>query len=228
MSEVVYCDESRHDGGLQNSHMAIGSLWMPRDQKAAISKAFREKCDAVGLRGEVKWSKVSRQKLEAYESLVDFFFRQEALKFRAIVVDQRKLDLTRFHGADRELGFYKFYYEMLHPWMEEGNEYLVLLDFIQNKEARRFTELRKVLENKLMGRAWIRDLTVIDSHRTPLGQLVDLLTGAVAAAWCGSLPADSPKRDFLKYLEQHRGSPITRESPSAAKEKLNLFHIRLR
>jgi hypothetical protein len=228
MKEVVYCDESRHDGGLQNPYMAIGSLWMPREQKKGLSKAFREKCYSLGLRGEIKWHKVSRQKLDAYKSLADFFFEQEALKFRAIVVDQRKLDLSRFHGADRELGFYKFYYEMLHHWMEEGNEYLVLLDFIQNKQANRFTELRKVLENKLIGKAWIRDLTVIDSHKTPLGQLVDLLTGAVAAAWCDSLPIDSPKRDFIQYLGECRALPLHQESSTAAKEKLNLFHIRLR
>jgi hypothetical protein len=227
MKYVVYCDESRHDGHAKNSYMAIGSLWMSRDQRDRISKAFRDCCRENGLGGEVKWSKVSKLKLDAYKRLIDFFFEQPELEFRTIVVDQAKFDPARFHGADRELGFYKFYYEMLWHWFEPGNEYLILLDFIQNKDAHRFTELRKVLENKLKGCAWISDLTVIDSHRTPLGQLVDLLTGAVAAAWCDNLPAGSPKLELLDYLSGKRGCPLNVVSLSPDHQKFNLFKIRL-
>lgn len=227
MKYVVYCDESRHDGHERNPYMAIGSLWMPRDERDRISRSFRDCCRENGLAGEVKWSKVSRLKLDAYKRLIDFFFAQPELQFRTIVVDQTKLDLSRFHGADRELGFYKFYYEMLWHWFEQGNEYLILLDFIQNKDAQRFTELRKVLENKLKGCAWISDLTVIDSHRTPLGQLVDLLTGATAAAWCGNLTPESPKQELLDYLASKRGCPLKVASGSPDIGKFNLFKIRL-
>jgi len=227
MKYVVYCDESRHDGHERNRYMAIGSLWMPRNERDQLSRLFRERCRENGLGGEVKWSKVSRLKLDAYKSLIDFFFEMPRLQFRTIVIDQTKIDLKKFHGADRELGFYKFYYEMLWHWFEPGNEYLILLDFIQNKEAHRFTELRKVLENKLKGCAWISDLTVIDSHRTPLGQLVDLLTGAVAADWCQNLVVDSPKRELINYIVQKRGCSLLEVSPVPEHEKFNLFKIRL-
>lgn len=227
MKYVVYCDESRHDGHTKNPYMAIGSLWMPRDERDRISKAFRDCCRENSLGGEVKWSKVSKLKLNAYKCLVDFFFDQPELQFRTIVVDQNKLDLCRYHGSDRELGFYKFYYEMLWHWFAPGNEYLILLDFIQNKDAHRFTELRRVLENKLKGCAWISDLTVIDSHRTPLGQLVDLLTGATAAAWCENLGSGSPKQELLDYLSAKRGRSLRVVSPAPEHEKFNLFKIRL-
>jgi hypothetical protein len=227
MKYVVYCDESRHDGHARNPYMAIGSLWMPRNERDQLSHLLRDCFREQGLGAEVKWSKVSRLKLEAYKRLIDFFFEMPGLQFRTIVVDQAKLDFEKFHGADRELGFYKFYYEMLWHWFEPNNEYLILLDFIQNKEAHRFTELRKVLENKLKGCAWISDLTVIDSHRTPLGQLVDLLTGAVAAAWCGNLPHESPKRELIEYLASRRGGSLLEVSPSPEHEKFNLFKIRL-
>jgi hypothetical protein len=188
MEYIVYCDESRHAGTGHHPFMAIGSLWMPRTEKATLTGKFRKLCHSIDLHGEVKWSKTSRVCLESYKQLVDFFFNEEALRFRVIVVNQNKLDLEKYHDGDGELGFYKFYYEMLIKWIEEGNEYLILLDFKKNKGADRHKTLKTVIENKLKGKAVVKDLTIIDSSQTPLSQLCDLLTGAVAADWCGLSP----------------------------------------
>jgi len=54
--------------------MAIGGLWVPAEQKAAISQALKAVRRKVGLGAEVKWSKTSRVCLEGYKRLVDFFF----------------------------------------------------------------------------------------------------------------------------------------------------------
>src|ERR1039457_1334592 len=105
MEYVVYCDESRHDASPQNRYMSIGGLWLPRALKEPLTREFRALREGVGLKGEVKWSKVSAKKLEAYQKLVDFFFDQQELRFRVLVVEQSKVDTKRFHGGDRELGF---------------------------------------------------------------------------------------------------------------------------
>ncbi|QBG47609.1 DUF3800 domain-containing protein [Verrucomicrobia bacterium S94] len=229
MKMVVYCDESRHDGHGANPYMAIGGLWLPREDKPVLSKAFRRVCEECGFGSEIKWHKVSRLKLDAYKRLVDFFFDHQQLCFRVILVEQDKVDYARFHGSDRELGFYKFYYEMLNQWLTQGNEYLLLLDFKKNKGADRFTELRRVLENKIRGRAWISDLTVIDSHQSRLMQLADLLTGACAAAWCDNLPPDSAKRDLIRYIGEKRGRAVTVQSISCSvDQKFNVFNIHFR
>ena len=231
MDYVVYCDESRHDGCDRNPFMAIGSLWVPQDQKPRISREFRDLCRAEGLRGEVKWSKVSQQRLEAYRRLVDYFIGTQNLSFRVIVVEQAKVDHETFNQGDRELGFYKFYYEMLVKWIETGNQYLILLDFKQNKGADRYAMLRRVLERTAKGKAWIKDLTVIDSSESPLAQLCDLLTGAVAATWCGGHEADSPKAVVSRHIATGAGLRSLREespgpgSPSTA--KVNIFRIYL-
>jgi hypothetical protein len=228
MEYVVYCDESRHDGSSRNPYMAIGGLWVRREEKEALSRRFRDLRREVGLRAEIKWSKVSRGRLDAYKQLVDFFFAEEAFRFRVIVVDQAKMDLEKFHGGDRELGFYKFYYEMLEKWLEPGNEYLILLDFKQNKGADRYKTLRTILERKVKGKAWITDLTVIDSGHSPLAQLCDMLTGAVASAWCDSLPAGRPKTELADYIAGKCGwTSLKVESPLPAASKMNVFRIRL-
>lgn len=226
MEYVVYCDESRHDGAAHNRFMAIGSLWLPRGRKAELTQDFRALRENVGLKGEVKWNKVSTKKFEAYQKLIDFFFAQPDLRFRAILVEQSKLDLNQFHGGDRELGFYKFYFEMLEKWIAAENRYLVLLDFKKNKGADRYTTLRRALENKTKGRAWIDDLTVIESCESPLAQISDLLTGAVAAIWCG-FPADTAKSRLACYIGQRRGASLLAVNGTAEIIKFNLFKIQL-
>jgi len=228
MQYVVYCDESRHDGGIDARFMAIGSLWVPRCRKAEINKALRRLFRNEGLRAEVKWSKVSTARLAAYQRIVDFFFEEQDLRFRVIVVDHARYDPESFHGGDRELGFYKFYYEMLVKWLEPGNEYLILLDFKQNQSADRYQDLRAVLMRKLKGAAKILDLTVIDSRETPLAQLCDLLTGAVASAWCGDSKAGSAKAELCSYIARCRGLPTLKiASASPAISKFNVFKIDL-
>jgi hypothetical protein len=226
MEFVIYCDESRHDHSPQNRFMSIGGLWVPRPLKEAMTQKFRAARESVNLKGEVKWSKVSQKRLADYQKLVDFFFDQPDLRFRAIVVDQSKVDVNRFHGGDRELGFYKFYFEMIEKWILAGNRYLVLLDFKKNKGANRYTTLRRALENKIRGAAWIDDLTVIDSCQSPLAQLSDILTGAVAATCCGFTNA-SAKAQLAAYIGQRRGASLRTPDTNPAVTKLNVFGINL-
>jgi len=122
--------------------MVIGSLWVPFESRDALSKDFRRLVRDRGLRGELKWRKVSHKYTLAYRCAVDFFFGAEALRFRAIVVEQAKVDLEAFHGRDKELAFYKFYYEMLVKWLTAGCEYLVLLDRKTNRGADRYGTLQ--------------------------------------------------------------------------------------
>lgn len=222
---VVYCDESRHTPGPQNPYWAIGSLWLPRAKQRAWTAQIRALLATHHLRGEVKWSKTSRVALPGYQALIEAFVADPDLRFRAIVVDHQVFDAQR-HGGDRELGFYKLYYEMLEKWVKPQQRYLFLLDHQTVSEVGRFAMLRTVLDRSVRGRAWVDDLTVVDSQETPLVQLADLLTGAVAAAWCGVKP-DSPKAALIAAIERAVGHPLTRPSPGPGLEKLNIFQIRL-
>jgi hypothetical protein len=229
MQYVVYCDESRHDGGSGSRYMAIGSLWLPRDRKQAVTEALRRVFRETKLGAELKWSKVSNARLDAYKRIVDFFFEEGALRFRAVVVDHAQFDPARLHGGDRELGFYRFYYELLANWLGPGHEYLILLDFKQNKGADRYTTLRTALERRTKGTSWITDLTVIDSRETPLAQLCDILTGSVAAAWCGYPGTGGAKKQIGDYISRRLGVATMKALTASSEDaKVNLSEIALR
>jgi hypothetical protein len=42
-------------------------------------------------------------------------------------------------------GFYKFYYQVLHHWILDNNEYTVFCDLKQNRDRSRLTTLKRVL-----------------------------------------------------------------------------------
>lgn len=208
--------------------MAIGSLWLPREAKAQLTEKFKTLCQSCGLGSEVKWSKTSGKYLSEYKQLIDFFYADDTIRYRVIVVEHSKVDVNLYHDGDRELGFYKFYYQVLKQWLEEGNEYLILLDYKRNKGSGRYSTLRTYLERAVRGKAWISDLTVIDSSQAPLSQLCDLLTGAIAAAWCLDLPAGSPKAMLAQYLADKRGTSTLRVCNSNPHPcKFNIFHLSL-
>ena len=223
---VVYCDESCHDLRGYHEWMSIGGLRIPRENKPGLTKAFRQLCERRGLRGEVKWTKTSAKRLDDYKALIDFFFAEVDLRFRTIVVEQAKVKMVEQHGRDRELAFYKFYYEMLEKWLEERAEYLILLDYKLNQGADRYTTLRTYLQRHLRGIAWIADLTVIDSSESPLAQLCDLLTGAVAAAYNGTR-VGGPKETLTEYIASSAGFSTLRTSTGLAESKFNIFKIDL-
>ncbi|MFN0137419.1 MAG: DUF3800 domain-containing protein [Phycisphaerae bacterium] len=222
---VIYCDESCHDLTAHHAWMAIGGLRMSRDRKPELARELRKLCEARGLRGEIKWKKVSASCLEGYKSFVDFFFAHAELRFRAIIVEQAKIKMER-HGRDRELCFYKFYYEMLEKWIEPPADYLILLDQKQNRDADRFSTLRTYLARRVRGTSWIADLTVINSHESRLAQLCDLLTGAVAAAYNGTKEG-GPKQALAAYVAAKAGFSTLRTSTALTAQKFNLFRIEL-
>jgi len=224
---VIYCDESCHELTPHHPFMSIGGLKVLRAEKARLSVQLSQLKRSCGLNSELKWSKVSAKRLEDYEKVIDFFFEHPAVSFRAIVVEQAKVRFEQYHGRDRELAFYKFYYEMLEKWLHAGNEYLILVDYKNNRGADRHTTLKTYLERYLHGKAWIKDLTIINSKETPLAQLCDIFTGCIAAANNG-IREGSAKEDLAKYIVSRAGLDTLCVSTPLTADKFNIFKMDLR
>ena len=223
---VIYCDESCHDLTGHHPFMSIGGLKIARSEKPTVSGELRHLMKSISLNSELKWSKVSSKKLAEYKRIVDFFFEREELCFRAIVVPQKKVELEKYHERDPELAFYKFYYEMLEKWLEEGKEHLILLDYKNNRGADRYMKLKECLDNRLRGILRIKDLTVIDSKQTPLAQLCDILTGAVAAGYNG-MRAGGAKEALAQHIAGKAGLSSLQTSTPLTAGKFNIFKMDL-
>src|ERR1700694_1468079 len=90
---AIYCDESCH---LEHDHqrsMILGAIWCPHTKRREIAVRIREIKVRHGLAPwfEIKWGKVSFAQQQLYLDLVDYFFDDDDLCFRALIVPDKAL-----------------------------------------------------------------------------------------------------------------------------------------
>jgi len=225
----VYCDESRpdllgseHPGG---QFMVIGSLWLPTEEREAFKAEIHRLRDQYRVGGEFKWQKVSPSRLGFYQQLVEWFHgKGDQLRFRCIAVDHGQVDLKLYHEDDQELGFYKFYYQLLHHWVLDFNEYTIFVDFKSNRRRDRLHVLRQCLDYSNLSSV-VHDVQAVRSEESVLIQLADVLTGMAAYRLNNQLRDGSAKAEVLRHYEGLYGGQI---SPTFKGErKFNVFRIDL-
>ena len=171
MSEIfnVYCDESCH---LEHDHqkaMVLGAIWCPLDKGREIAVRLREIKQKHGLPSgfEVKWTKVSPAKTGLYLDLVDYFFDDDDLHFRALIVpDKSKLRHDAIPGQDHDTWYYKMYFDMLKVIFHPDARYRVYLDIKDTRGAEKAAKLHEVLCNNMydFSRSVIERLQLVHSH----------------------------------------------------------------
>lgn len=227
----VYCDESRPEAlagtAPDSRYLCIGSVWSDqsnvRAQHAELRAIRRSHgLPASGSASEFKWSKISPSSTKYYVDLVNFFFRSgEDISFRAIIVDNQKVDLS-FHGNDAELGFYKFYYQLLSKRIYNDNTYRIFCDQKENRDPSRIRTLERCLRGNGNSET-VLSVQAIRSHEAGLLQLADLLLGVTSCKFNRGYPASPAKALVMRAVESGIGKEIT---PTPLSErKFNVFKI---
>lgn len=227
MSQVynVYCDESGH---LEHDHlpvMVLGAVWCPLDKVREISTRLREIKRQHGLspQFEVKWAKVSPARQDFYLSVLDYFFDDDDLHFRALIVpDKTKLTHAEFNQTHDEW-YYKMYFDMLKVILSPQSRYRIYLDIKDTCGAAKVANLHQVLSNTMydFSREIIERVQLVRSHEVVILQLADLLIGAIAYANRG-LTTSPAKLTLVERFRQRSGYSLTRTT-LLREEKVNLF-----
>ena len=222
----VYADESRINN---NRYMLFGGLWVPSTCELALrdkTKAFR---GAERMINELKWCRVSRGKLGEYKRFVDLFFAEPAVRFNCLVVDTQLVDHDTYSGGDDELGFYKFYFQLLSRRLTEGCDYVIHVDHRNNREGARLPDLLRCVNRwwcKTRG-ALIEPVQAIraaDSKKEDLIQLCDVMLGAVGYTW-NQHEGSPAKLDLVRHLEEHVGRRLNKGMPPHCR-KFNVWDWR--
>ena len=228
MSEIfnIYCDESCH---LENDHqksMVLGAIWCPLDKTREIAVRLREIKQKHGLPPsfEVKWTKVSSSKTALYLDLIDYFFDDDDLHFRALIVpDKSKLQHGAFSGQDHDAWYYKMYFNMLKVVFLPDAHYRVYIDIKDTRGAEKAKKLHEVLCNNMydFSREVIERLQLLHSHEIEQLQLADLLIGAVSYLNRG-LEGSEGKLALIRRIQKRSGYKLTR-STLLRENKVNIF-----
>ena len=211
MRYKIYSDESSTGG---ERYMLIGGLWVPWDDELAIRASLMAVRAKHQLRAEMKWTKVTDKMLRAYMDFVDVFFEQCSMRFKCIVLDTRILDYRTYNSGDKELGFYKFYYQLISRNLSPRCEYWLYTDERQNRKPYRLEALKLAVNNWWTSKKQVRPLRHIEpckSHNDDIMQLADILLGAIASAW-----NERKGRESKKLLKEHIAQHLSRPSLAIA------------
>jgi hypothetical protein len=227
MSNVinVYCDESchlEHDG---IPVMVLGAMWCDLDRTPAISRRIRDikvKHD-LSPRFEIKWTKISPSKLDFYLNLIDYFFDEEDLHFRGVIIpDKGILDHAKFDQVHDDW-YYKMMFTLLEPLIDPSSHYRIYLDIKDTRSEEKRSELERVLRNKRydsLGHI-IQRVQQIRSHESEIMQMADLMIGALAYE-NRSLTGSSAKKAVVREI-QRRSKKTLRLTTWLLESKVNIL-----
>jgi hypothetical protein len=180
----IYCDESCHLEHDRIPIMVLGALWCPTERASAIARRVRDIKEKHGLAPdfEVKWTKVSPAKAGLYLDLVDYFFDEDDLHFRGVLISDKSVLNHKAFNQTHDTWYYKMCFTMLEPLVDPRSHYRVYLDIKDTRGERKRAKLEEVLRNSRhdsVGQI-IERVQQIRSHESDLMQLADLLIGAIA------------------------------------------------
>lgn len=221
----IYCDESCHLEHDRQKVMVLGAVWCPLEKVSEMGNRIREiKLEhSLAPKFELKWTKISPAKVQFYRQVMDYFFDDADLHFRAVVVqDKSKLRHAVF-AQTHDDWYYKMYFQMLKVILDPKSRYRVYLDIKDTRGEAKKRKLHDVLCNSMydFSKSIIERVQIVRSHESHLMQLTDLLTGVVSYANRG-LTANAGKNALVYRMKERSGYGLTRTT-LLKEEKVNLL-----
>ncbi len=221
----IYCDESCH---LEHDHqkvMVLGGVWCPLEKVREISVRLREIKQRHGMKPEfeAKWTKISPAKKALYLDLVDYFFDDDDLHFRALIIPDKTILRHDEFGQDHDTWYYKMYFDMLKVLLSPRDRYRIYLDIKDTRSADKVTKLKQVLRNNLYDFSGdvVERVQNVRSHEIEILQLTDLLIGALSYLHRG-LSGNSGKEEVIARIKERSGYSLEK-STLYREDKFNLF-----
>ncbi len=206
--------------------MVLGAIWCPLDKTREISKRLREIKNKHNLPSnfEIKWSKVSPGKLDFYLDAIDYFFDDDDLHFRALIIpDKTKLNHAAFDDQDHDTWYYKMYFDMLKVIFDPEERYRIYLDIKDTQGSRKVRKLHEILSGSMydFSQTVIERMQLVHSHEVEQLQLADLLIGAVGYV-NRNLQGSNAKLELINRIKER--SNYTLSKTTFLKEnKMNIF-----
>lgn len=209
--------------------MGFGCVCIPKGKTRNISLAIKEIKKRNNCTQELKWTKVSPKNLHFYLNLVDYFFDNKDLSFRALVVENKtSLDHETYNLGSHDSFYYKMYYQLLKNIVDKrssGDTFNVYFDIKDCHSSFKIKKLQEVLTNYLhdFDASIITKMQIIRSHESELLQLNDFLLGAVMYK-SRHLDSSTAKVSIVGYVENKSGCKLECTN-EPWKSKFNLFHF---
>ena len=217
----IYCDESCHLPNDGQKAMVLGALWCYKDNSAKYNQEIADLKSKHRLSPffEIKWTKVSPGKRDFYIDLLNYFFDQDAMGFRAWVIPDKTILAHDDYYQTHDEWYYKMYFYLLRNLISTEKKFHIYLDIKDTRSRMKLHKLQDVLSNANydFSRQIIERIQHVRSHEIGLMQLVDVLIGAISYHARG-LDSSSAKNDIIELIKRKTGLSLTRNTlPSERK-----------
>jgi len=220
----IYCDETNH---LENSSikiMGLGSVLCPYGAVKDINERIREikKRHNLNPNFEIKWTKVSPAKLLFYKDVVNYFFDNDDLSFRAVIIDKNILNHEKFN-QDHDDWYYKMYFTLLSKIISPKDNYIIYLDIKDTESQKKVTKLQEVLRNNIydFDKNIVKNVQQVRSHEVNILQITDLLLGALQ--FTNRTDVKSVAKNALVEQIKKRSGYTLLKSTLPSENKFNIF-----
>jgi Protein of unknown function (DUF3800) len=221
----VYCDESCH---LEHDHikvMVLGAVWARTDAAKNAARRLIEIKRRHGLRPtfDLKWVAVSPAKLDFFNDVVDYFFDNSDLRFRAVVIPDKSVLNHEAHGQTHDDWYYKMFFVLLKQILSTEFCYRIYLDIKDTQSDQKVKRLHGVMRNSMLDfdSSIIERVQQVRSHEVQLLQLGDLLMGAIGYANRG-LTTSKAKLELIERIKRLSGFTLVK-STLPSEKKFNLL-----
>lgn len=185
---ACYADESSITGA---KHSVVGGTVVRSDRLQFVLHGIAALRTKHKMFAELKWSKISNQKYDAYLDFVKFFFTMRArgyLAFHATTFENSKWNHRKWNENDSDIGLSKLYYQMLlHQYVRDyGDVASLYICLDRRRSSTSLDDFHRILNagaakdyNLTFGP--VRVMTSKDSKKSDMLQVNDIILGAVAA-----------------------------------------------
>lgn len=195
---AIFCDETGMHG---SPYIYLGCLRCSYRRSEIIREKLASIRTKEKLTAEMKWTKVSRKFLNAYQEWVEVFLGDKACRF--LVMRAPRSSISR----RREEGFFNVYRHFLMRVVPPRTGCYVWVDGVSLRRRSRWAGLWYRINKSRRG-SWglegrnIYKLNVVEESRSnDLIQLTDVLLGAITASADGSIA--EPKRCLANRVASH-------------------------
>ena len=168
----------------------VGGICLHRSVVEGVYKTLADYREVFNMKAELKWQKISNQKLAEYQALVDYFFALNSsgkIQFHSIIFDSHAWNHNRYNEGIADTGLSKLYYQLILKKFvcrcaEHGSLY-VCLDHRNSKTS--LADLQRMINAAALRdhghKQPLKQLVSRVSHEDDLLQLNDVILGAVCA-----------------------------------------------
>lgn len=204
MEYNVYCDESCHLVSNDSRYMLIGAVYCPKYKVKKVNEYIEHLKENYNLSDkiELKWNKIDKKTEKLYLDIINYFFNNDDLKFRVIVVDKSKLNHEKYNQTENDF-YHKAYYDMLKYIIIPGNSYNIYPDIKDTNSYYYHQVMLDYLRIKMSdtNKKTIKKVQPIRSYEAPILQINDILIGALSYYY-RNLSGNSVKLNIINEIKK--------------------------